>query len=161
MARDQQPREDLLRDATALVERVSFQAGYWTEPVVVGFRSNGAASIYFGEDPVYQFNCDDELRRSHWRGKRIKAQQRQLQLLRQQPGSSRLQLSNADLDADQTKEFLDELTKRLELLRTAIFQRNLRVIGQVPEQPDLLPRLHSWLESLGSCPTIAISPSAQ
>ena len=160
MARSQQPREELLRDATALVDRVSFQAGDWTEPVVVGFRSNGAASIYFGEDPVYQFNCDNELRRSHWRGKRIKAEQRQLQFLRQQPGSSRLQLSTIALDAHQTNEFLDELTKRLELLRTAVFHRNLRVIGQVPEQPDLLPRLQSWLESLDSYPTIAISPKA-
>ncbi|MEE3371589.1 MAG: hypothetical protein VX346_19815 [Planctomycetota bacterium] len=161
MARAQQPREELLRDATALVERVSLQVSYWTEPVVIGFRSNGAVSIYFGEDPVYQFNRDDELRRSHWRGQRIKAQQRQLKLLRQEPGSPRLQLSNTDLGTDQTNAFVDELAKRLELLRTAVFRRKLRVIGQVPERPDLLPRLHIWLESLAAHPTIALSPSAQ
>ena len=161
MARAQQPREELLRDATALVERVSFHVNYWTEPVVVGFRSNGAVSIYFGEDPVYQFNRDDELRRSHWRGQRIKAEQRQLKLLRQEPGSTRLQLSNTDLGTDQTNAFVDDLTNRLELLRTAVFHRNLQVIGQVPEQPDLLPRVQRWIESLGSHPTIAISPSVQ
>ncbi|MBB74811.1 MAG: hypothetical protein CMJ75_09890 [Planctomycetaceae bacterium] len=161
MARAQQPREELLRDATALVERVALQVSYWTEPVVVGFRSNGAVSIYFGEDPVYQFNCDDELRRSHWKGQRIKAQQRQLKLLRQKPDSPRLQLSNTDLGTEQTNAFVDELAKRLELLRTAVFHRKLRVIGQVPEQPDLLPRLHNWLESLAAHPTIALTPSAQ
>ena len=159
--REQQPPEELLREATALVERVSFHARHWQGPVVIGFRSNGAASIYFGEDPVYQFNRDDELRRSHWRGQRIKAQQRQLKLVQRDSGSSRMHLLTTDLDAPQTKQFVDELANHLEQLRGVVHHRNLRVIGQIPEHPDLLPRLHRWLESLGSHPTIAMSPGVQ
>ena len=74
-------REDLLREATALVERIElvphrdrqFDA---SEPIVVGFRADGALSIFFGDDPVYQFNAAGELRRAYCDGLLFKAVQR-------------------------------------------------------------------------------------
>ncbi len=75
MARDEQDREDLLREATALVERVELaptdnEAG---EHIVIGFRAGGAASVYFGGDTAYHFNSDGELRRAYADGLLYKA----------------------------------------------------------------------------------------
>src|SRR5437588_282047 len=74
MARETTDREDLLREATALVERAELAVADWPEPVVIGFRRDGAASIYFGGDPVYQFNARGELRRAFVADRLFKAE---------------------------------------------------------------------------------------
>ena len=80
MARDESSREDLLREATALVERIELRitapisaAHDRDDHVVVGFRANGAASFFFGDDPVYQFNSAGQLRRAYCGGLLFKA----------------------------------------------------------------------------------------
>ena len=73
MARNQSDREDLLREATALVERAELRISGWSEPVVVGFRRGGGASLFFGGKEVYQFNAGGELRRAFVAGRLIKA----------------------------------------------------------------------------------------
>ena len=50
MARQEQEREDLLREAVALVERIEVQTAREQGTVVIGFRRDGAASVYF-DDP--------------------------------------------------------------------------------------------------------------
>ena len=61
MAHDDGHREDLSAEATALVRRAEFVAPAADRPndespLVAGFRRDGSLSVYFGEDPVYQFN---------------------------------------------------------------------------------------------------------
>ena len=94
MARDQSSREDLLREATALVERIELRiAGPMSvkhdrdDHVVVGFRANGSASFFFGEDPVYQFNSAGQLRRAYCGGLLIKAAHGRLVSLQRSCGS--------------------------------------------------------------------------
>ena len=48
-----------MAEATALVERVELKLPDADDRVVVGFRRNGCASVFFGPDPVYQFTTDD------------------------------------------------------------------------------------------------------
>ena len=52
MALHEQDREDLLSEATALVQRVELRVEGFAEPVIVGFRRGGEASVFFGADPV-------------------------------------------------------------------------------------------------------------
>ena len=153
--------EELLRDATALVERLSLQTPDWPDHVVVGFRSNGSASIFFGEDPVYQFNNKHELRRSYWRGQRIKSESGKLFALVPEPDVSRLRFVGRDFDEGQTHGYLAELTGRLEQLRTALANGNVQVVGQMPPDHDLLPRVITWIEALPATPAIAHSPRIQ
>lgn len=66
MAREEKNREDIFREATALVERIELsglagQAG----SVVVGFRRNGCATIYFRVELACHFNSRDELRQAY------------------------------------------------------------------------------------------------
>ncbi len=89
MARDEEDREDLLREATALVERVELQIYGLLESVVAGFRRDSAASFFFGQDVVYQFNTACELRRGFFEGKLLKAERgRLIQLTRQRTAES-------------------------------------------------------------------------
>src|SRR5262245_38318908 len=64
MARQESDREDLLREATALVERAELKVAGEPEPVTVGFRRDGSLSVFFGSVAVYQFNTAGELRRA-------------------------------------------------------------------------------------------------
>ena len=75
MARRESDREDLLREATALVERAELTIEGFDEPIVVGFRRDGSASFFFGADPVYQFNTAFELRRAFVVGLLYKAEE--------------------------------------------------------------------------------------
>ena len=47
MAQRETNREDLLREATALVERAEIRIPGESEPIVVGFRRDGSASFFF------------------------------------------------------------------------------------------------------------------
>ena len=50
MARHQEDREDILREATALVERVELEIENLEDPVVVGFRRDSGPAFFFGAD---------------------------------------------------------------------------------------------------------------
>ena len=47
----------------ALVERIELSVPGFDEHVVVGFRTSGAGSVFFGQSECYQFNSAGELRR--------------------------------------------------------------------------------------------------
>lgn len=161
MARNEADREDLLAEATALVERIELWLDNEHPSVVVGFRATGAASLYFGADPAYHFNADGELRRAYLAGRLLKAEEgRLVSLLRERvPGEVRL-LRHA-LDAAETQSLLDDLTRQLQLLHEAIAQPTTRVLGQVPETVDVHSRVTEWLErALGAgTPRIAARPN--
>ena len=53
MARQESNREDLMQEATGLFRRVEWTVPFAHDPVVAGFKKNGAFSVYFGAEPVY------------------------------------------------------------------------------------------------------------
>ena len=68
MARHESDREDLMREATALVRRAELICPGETEPVIAGFRRDGRLALYFGPDPVFQFDPQHRLRRAYVAG---------------------------------------------------------------------------------------------
>mgnify|MGYP003681535513 CR=1 FL=1 len=79
MAKQEQDREDLLRDG----HQMSIRGETIINGIVVtiGFRSLGQLSMYCGADPVFQFNADHQLRRVFFEGERIAADAGRLVLL--------------------------------------------------------------------------------
>ena len=73
MVRDERDREDLLAEATALVERISLRIDPQQEPVVIGFRRDGSASFYCAAEEVYHFNSAGQMRRAYVDGQLFKA----------------------------------------------------------------------------------------
>ena len=92
MARQEQPRENLIAEATALVERVELLLAGVPEPIVAGFRAEGSASLFFGDDPVYQFNARGQLRRAFVGGRLYKADAGRLVEMTRQRQAGRIQL---------------------------------------------------------------------
>ena len=146
MARDESNREDLLREATALVERIELIPNGATIDghIVAGFRRNGALSIFFGQDPVYQFNAAGELRRAYNDGKLLKADRGRLSALQRVRTQNEVRLVRHELDESVENEFMAQIANQLQAL-AALFDTNaFEVAGQVPSDADVLGHLKRW-----------------
>ena len=168
MAREASNREDLIREATALVERIELMPlaadDTATEPaastpIIAGFRRDGALSIFFGADPVYQFNAAGELRRAYVNGLLYKSANRRLISLGSKRTEREVQLVRHDLTDAEQKAFLTNMTHSLRELENVLATHRFEVTGQVPKNTDILLRLRIGLTSLQPV-TIADRPNA-
>jgi hypothetical protein len=158
MARDESDREDLLREATALVERIELSLlASGGHSVVIGFRANGAVSIFFGSDPVYQFNAAGELRRAYCDGLLFKARQHRLISLRRVRQPDQVQLVSHDQTDAEQRNFMNRMKELLRDLVGDLEYGRYRVVGQVPAEADVLQRVRDWLAAHDE-PPIAATP---
>jgi hypothetical protein len=157
MAREEHDREDLLAEATALVERASFRIPGCADEIVVGFRRDGSASFYFGPQRVYHFTSAGSLRRAFVDDALYKAQQRRLFSMRRQRRQDAVELASRELDARAARAFLAELQTQLSTLTRALADGRFTLVGQVPRACNIVPRIQSWLKALE--PEIAIARS--
>lgn len=98
MARQEQDREDLLRDGKQM--RLRAECTIDDVVVVIGFRPEGQVSVYVGADPVFQFNRALELRRVFLNGKRYAAIQGKLCELTRSESSDRVRFSSQAILAE-------------------------------------------------------------
>jgi hypothetical protein len=160
MARSESEREDLLREATALVERAELRIPSESEPIVVGFRRDGSASFFFGADPVYQFNSAGELRRAFISGLLYKAERGQLVSLRRERSATEVALIRTELKTAETQAILADAHHRLRNLQQALLSGNWTIIGEVPPNADLISRIKNWLAQFPSPIRVAQGPRA-
>lgn len=158
MAREEEDREDLLAEAVALVERIELKLADGGTPIVAGFRRDGSASFFFGADPVYQFNSRRELRRAYRNGQLIKANRGHLASLTRHRTEREVQLIRQDLSDAETAELLTDAIQRLANLGRALDSNAYTIVGQVPDNTDIVGRVRSWLAQLSPQLTIATSP---
>jgi hypothetical protein len=159
MARHEFDKEDLLRDATALIERIELAPmGTRGEHVVAGFRANGALSIFFGADPVYHFNVAGDLRRAYCGGLLYKSLSGRLVSLRREPGDRAVQLVRHELSDAEQRAIAANMHHRLTELAAELAGNELRVVGEVPQDSGVLKRLQEWLRSNPE-PSIAARPN--
>jgi hypothetical protein len=148
MSRHESDREDLLREATALIDRVELSIAGWDEPIVVGFRRDGSLSVFFGPDPVYQFNAAGELRRAYCKGLLYKAERGSLVSLRRERSDSQVALVRTELTAQQSTDFLNVARDRLTALATALDSESFTITGQVSTDANVVSRVQKWLAAL-------------
>src|SRR5437867_2823926 len=129
MSRRESDREDLLRQATALVERAELSILGYSEPIIIGVRRDGSASFYFGADPVYQFNTAGELRRAYIDGVLYKAERGRLVSLTRQRVEDAVVLLRAELYAHESGALLDALQDRLLRLRQCLATASFTLLG--------------------------------
>ena len=161
MARNETDREDLLREATALVERAELVLPEEPRPVVSGFRRDGSLSIYFGDDPVYQFNSALELRRAYVGGLLYKAEQGRLIELRRERTADEVRLLRRELAAGEERSLLADAEARLIRLARAIDSATARVTEQVPANADVASRTAGALQTVLPHVRIAATPHAR
>ncbi|RIK88616.1 MAG: hypothetical protein DCC67_00300 [Planctomycetota bacterium] len=150
MARQEHDREDLLRDARALLPRVKLVAklGGRPEEVVIGFRGQ-AISFFFDQDPAYHFNAAGQLRRAFAAGRLLKAERKRLVALTRRRGGDEVVLQRDELDLPAEAALLEEVGWKLAELGEVLRAGSFQLIGQVPENGDALPRASAWLAALG------------
>jgi hypothetical protein len=158
MARQEQDREDLLAEATALVRRVELSVEGIGAPVVIGFRRDGCASLYVGGDEAWHFNTRGQLRRAYVEGTLLKAESGALVAMRRQPAAGKVELRRHDLSPEETRAMLGRLSGLLARLREAVGAGGARVLRQVPKGEDLVGEVRRLVESLALRPPIARSP---
>ena len=159
MARQEQDREDILREATALIERAELQITGAAESVVIGFRRNGCASVYFGAEPVYQFNERNELRRAYAQGKLIKADGGCLVRMERLRESAATVLHSQPFTQEEETAFLALAQIQLSQLHAAIAEQRFQLLGQVPVNLNVLTRIRDWLASLPAKLVAADAPN--
>lgn len=160
MARLESDREDILREATALVQRAELRVEGFAEPLVIGFRRRGEGSIYVGADPVYQFNSAGELRRGYVNGRLVKAERGQLVSLDRQRREHEVQLVRHTLSDNEVGTFLSGLQMNLATIRESLTRNNYELVGQVPDDIDVVNRIRNWLASLPTSVAVAAVPNA-
>ena len=151
MARQEQDKEDLLREARALVERVELTTTTHDgvrHTVVVGFRRDGAPSYFIGADPVYQFNAAGELRRAFHGGTLLKAEQGRLVELTRKRTDTETILERRELTEPETAAILDDARLRLTALVAHWLRGGYTVVGQVPAEGDVMQRVVEETEAL-------------
>lgn len=160
MARDESPREDLMLEAVAFVHRIELQPEPDAAPVVIGFRQDGSASVFFDDDPVVQFNTRRQVRRGYHAGRLIKAEQGRLVALTRVRTETETQLVRHELSDEEANAYLQDLQRRLRQLRELVNQPHCLVHRQVPADVDVLDQVRTWLNSLSEPLRIASAPSA-
>jgi len=147
MAREESDREDLLRDATALAQRIELapRGDPSADHVVAGFRGPLALSLFFGTEPVYQFNTAGQLRRAFATGLLLKAVDGRLLSLSRIRQSGEVQLVQHELTEDEQAVFVSEMHYRLRDLLSRLNTDQMIVVGQVPPEADVLGRVRDWL----------------
>lgn len=156
MARQESDREDLLREATALRNRVELTIPALNEPIVAGFRDENRLSVYFGTNLAAHFDGDHCLRRAFFAGCLYRSQGHTLARLSRVRTSAETELRRHDLLPDELRAFLGRLRTALGELEAALAARTERVIGQVPVDQDIRPRLLEFL-AVASRPGIQLS----
>ncbi len=140
--------ENFMVDASALVERAKIEVPSFDDPLVFGFRKNGALSILFGPQAVYHFNCHNELRTIFIGGKRYKAQQGCLVRVDRKPIAPSVQLQITKLPLEKVADLLGDMHHRLAALGPLLDAKQYRILGQIPEQADTVSRLRSRIPRL-------------
>jgi hypothetical protein len=105
--------------------------------VVIGFRSTGAMSIYFGGDPVYQFDADNRLRRAFCEGRLYRTQGTGLACLVRERTDTETVLNRTDLSPSENHAFVEAVELRLRGLSEAFVKNQIQIVGHVPADYDL------------------------
>lgn len=160
MAREEADREDLLREATALVARAEIRLRDEADSIVVGFRRGGLLSIYFGSDPAYHFNTAGELRRAFVDGMLIKAQNGRLVQLDRQRTETEVLLASRVLADEEQRALLDQLGIWLDKLFAALRPGAPQTIAEIPTGCDVVVRVVQWLARRPRTIPVAHIPNA-
>lgn len=146
--RQEHDREDLMAEATALVERAELIVPLWTEHLTIGFRRDGSSTFYFGPEEVYQFNSRQQLRRAFHDGQLFKAVDGKLAQLRRERTPTAVHLLRRDLTPEESADRLLRVRAVLSQLVAACREGQVTLVAQLPAGADVVSRFLSISDAL-------------
>ena len=152
MARTESDKEDLITDATALVHRCEYlpTAGVlktWSV-VTIGFRRDGSLSVYFSQDPYFQFDTDGGLRRAYAGGFLYRSHGTALAEISRQRSETATTLQRTDLTGPALETFRCRMLDCITDLQQAITDGTLTKRRSVPEDVCLQERTQQFLKTV-------------
>ena len=145
MARSPQDRENLMRDATGLNPRASWIIPSFRQEIITGVRSPGAVSLYFGDDPVFHFNSQGELRRMFLADDLWKAERGKLIRLKRERSLEATTLHAREETEVNQREILQVIQTQLVAFRTALTSGVFQCTQAIPDSAD---SAEFWLQQL-------------
>lgn len=167
MAKHKADREDLIREGTGMPVRGRMLIGQ--NEIVLGFRQRDVFSLYWNQDPVFQFDEQQQLRRVFYDATRYKSRERRLIRLVQptdhtNASISRLRFAEENVSAAEEAEILQRLDDCLQQIYEALIasedvdQTGLECVGM--EVGKFRTRVLQWISRLPRPLRIAEQPSA-
>ncbi len=160
MAKKIADREDLLRDGVQMkVRGRTYIEGH---EVFVGFRSEGQVSLYWDQDPVFQFNSDYELRRVFYSGQRFAAYNGELVCLTSTADSPESSVLRLELQRTSAAHVKDDIVACFERIRSQLLTTSditWQCVG-VDSSNSFVELVASFLSSIATPPAIAQVPNA-
>ena len=100
MARNEDDKEDLMREASALIERIEISTEINAAGMIVtaGYRRDASLSLYFNQDAFYQFTETGLLRRAWKDGLLYRSQGDTLAALFRNRSSGQVIMERTDLN---------------------------------------------------------------
>ena len=132
MARHESDREDLIREATALLRRAEWMSISGAESLAAGFRRDGSLSLYFGADPVYHFDSAGRLKRAYCSGLLYRTQGTTLAELARERSAMETKLMRRDLGQQELADFLVKMIERIEEWKIEWNDRRIIISRMVP-----------------------------
>ncbi|GAA5508535.1 hypothetical protein [Novipirellula caenicola] len=156
MAKQEQDREDLLRDGRQMAIRGETTINDIV--VVIGFRDAGQLSLYCGADPVFQFNAEQELRRVYFQGQRYAAESGRLVRLDRATRGGKIQFESSEVPQPHHAAILECLDHWIGNLRYLIGKKE--TVWRVADQQNttFFAQLTRWTDDLPQPIQIADSP---
>jgi hypothetical protein len=152
MARSESDKEDLIADATSLVERAEYDcvlnATKANKITTVGFRRDDSLSLYFEQDPFYQFDSNGLLRRSYEKGFLYRSQGDTLAKLDRHRSETKTTLQRSDLSETQLAEFRQRMRQHLTALLQFLHSGDYNRLRCISERGDIDQRTISALQTI-------------
>lgn len=156
MARQDADREDLMREATALVQRAEWTVPGESESIVAGFRSDGRLSIFVGPDPAYHFDHQGGLRRAFVDGALYRTAGERLSRLDRSREGGRSELHRSDLTVAETELFFNTMTRRLAGFQAALVDHSATLQQSLPvDHLEWHPQLMECISAIIENPYLA------
>ena len=148
MAQHEDDREDLMREAVALPDRVELSVNGLESLITIGFRSNSAMSIFIGQDPVYQFDPECRLRRAFVDGLLYRSQHTTLAMLKRERTDTQTLLLRTDIADDALQSFRGTMLFSLQILEQKLNSADFTIRRSVPDAISHITRIQSTLASI-------------
>jgi hypothetical protein len=149
VARVETDREDLFAEAVTLVRRVEGCLPTFPIAVLVGAKSNGDVSFYFGPDRVYHCDASGRFRRAFVEGLLYRSQGNSIGRLRRDRTETETALLRNDLTVDELDEFRSAMHEHLRSLQMAITSGVFAVLRREPvDDVDFEVRIAAIIETI-------------
>ena len=161
MARQEEDKEDLMREASALAERIEMATELNGAQVVVtaGYRRDASLSVYFDQDAFYQFTNEGLLRRAWRDGLLYRSQGETLASLFRNRSGGQVVLERTDLTAEELARFRDTMIALLTALSSSLSSNSIQVQRVVGDCDEILTKLEQSLKHILNCNETFLSPA--